>query len=155
MSTKPRVVIPSRNKPNHPAESGEEKVLKSDVAENDQEETEEEAEESEEENEEEESEEKASEETHKAKKSSPAAKLPGDDEKTVGEVSAPSVKIRKESSDLVKVVMLRGVSPAPRVGQYNLPMDFNLPKLEQGKTYRVPRVVAEHLTDAKAGQIIG
>ena len=69
------------------------------------------------------------------------------------EAEAPPLQVSVETApsekDLLRIAMLEDVSPAPIVGTYNFAKELGVTKLENRKTYRVPRHVAFRLQDSK------
>lgn len=61
---------------------------------------------------------------------------------------------QSDRNDEVLVTMYETISPAPRVGTFNIPLQLGIAKLEERKNYRLPKFVAEVLVDAKKAEYL-
>jgi len=61
----------------------------------------------------------------------------------------PRASIKKTDEDMVHIVALRDMNPAPVMGDISFMSDLNIPRLEKNASYRIPRRCALILAEAK------
>lgn len=64
-----------------------------------------------------------------------------------GQPVEASVETTASAKDYVRVTMLEEVSPPPVIGHFNFAAELGVTKLENRKTYSVPREAAARLQD--------
>lgn len=69
--------------------------------------------------------------------------------------AVPRVDVsQSDRDDEVLITMYETISPAPRVGTFNIQLMLGLSQLEERKNYRLPKFVAEVLVDAKKAEYL-